>query len=216
MDKIILEKAIHFSCNVDKLYDVSLKDSIDYKLLDDGCSVVGVIKLSGIASTSKGNEKFDENIDVDIYAPFSQVIDQAKFSLKVDSYETQILRDVVVFKISLKVNGFRKLEELDNTSETNLNNPYNLTNEIDEIIDDPAPLYDNDLLQEFNNLETNLPSVNEEIKQDLNSENKIEKIVEVTSNETRNETKPWATDLFKQKDSYVTFYKIHRKETDNE
>ena len=109
MDKIILEKAIHFSCNVDKLYDVSLKDSIDYKLLDDGCSVVGVIKLSGIASTLKGNEKFDENIDVDIYAPFSQVIDQAKFSLKVDSYETQILRDVVVFKISLKVNGFRKL-----------------------------------------------------------------------------------------------------------
>ena len=72
------------------------------------------------------------------------------------------------------------------------------------------------MLQEFNNLETNLPSVNEEIKQDLNSENKIEKIVEVTSNETRNETKPWATDLFKQKDSYVTFYKIHRKETDNE
>ena len=38
MDKIILEKAIHFSTNVEQLYDVSVKDSIDYKLLDDGCS----------------------------------------------------------------------------------------------------------------------------------------------------------------------------------
>ena len=67
MDEIILEKAISFSTNIESLQNLSIKDSIDYKLLDDGCSVIGVIKLSGMAKTLKGLEPFDENIDIDIF-----------------------------------------------------------------------------------------------------------------------------------------------------
>lgn len=241
MDKIILEKAIHFSTNIEQLYDVSVKDSIDYKLLDDGCSVVGVVKLSGIASSLKGMEPFDENIDVDIFAPFDQVIDQNKFSLSVEQYDFQILRNIVVFKICLKVTGFRKINEPNEPEiQGDENNIYNLTNEIDEVINDTMPLYDDTLIDEFNdtkitNQQNDLSSIDNEIKDDFNSENHvvepvpislhnehdaslvIDKIIE----ESRTEPSPststyhWANDLFKQKDSYVTFYKIHRKENDD-
>ncbi len=238
MDEIILEKAISFSTNIESLQNVSVKDSIDYKLLDDGCSVIGVIKLTGAAKTLKGLECFDENIDIDIFAPFDQVIDKTKFSLKVQNYSYQILRNTAVFKINLQVTGFRKIKEEHHTFE---GESFNLTNEIDELLDENEPIssYDDELLEEIKNIDAEQENkkIDEELKNEMNSENEIqdpslikEEMQKVTitpesipaTNNMSSSAEPleekrvlsWATDLFKEKESYVTFIKIHRKDED--
>ena len=241
MDNITLEKAIVFSTNIESLHNVSVKDSIDYKLLEDGCSVIGVIKLSGSAFTLKGLEPFEEHIDVDIFAPFDQVIDKSKFSLTIEDYSYQILKNAVVFKIKLKISGFLKMteevQEPDYETEK-----FNLTNEIDEIMDDSPLLYDNEILKEFEDPTidaSNLSDLDEDIKNELNNENQeiveeedAQKEVAVilkepilapisfaaplmeSREEEKNINSNWAHDLFKDNDSYVTFYTIHRSEDD--
>lgn len=241
MDEIILEKAISFSTNIESLQNLSIKDSIDYKLLDDGCSVIGVIKLSGMAKTLKGLEPFDENIDIDIFAPFDQVIDKSKFSLKVQNYSYQIMRNTAVFKINLQVTGFRKIKEEHHSYE---GEAFNLTNEIDDMLEEETPIsYDDELLEEFKEMATQDENkkIDEELKNDMNSENEIQDLEQMQDDIKKDEstkdensipvsiTKPiqnqpikenripsWASDLFKEKESYVTFVKIHRKDQDDE
>ena len=240
MDEIILEKAISFSTNIESLQNLSIKDSIDYKLLDDGCSVIGVIKLSGMAKTLKGLEPFDENIDIDIFAPFDQVIDKSKFSLKVQNYSYQIMRNTAVFKINLQVTGFRKIKEEHHSYE---GEAFNLTNEIDDILEETPISYDDELLEEFKEMATQDENkkIDEELKNDMNSENEIQDLEQMQDDIKKDEstkdedsipvsiTKPiqnqpikenritsWASDLFKEKESYVTFVKIHRKDQDDE
>ncbi len=241
MDEIILEKAISFSTNIESLQNLSIKDSIDYKLLDDGCSVIGVIKLSGMAKTLKGLEPFDENIDIDIFAPFDQVIDKSKFSLKVQNYSYQIMRNTAVFKINLQVTGFRKIKEEHHSYE---GEAFNLTNEIDDMLEEETPIsYDDELLEEFKEIATQDENkkIDEELKNDMNSENEIQDLEQMQDDIKKDEstededsipvsiTKPiqnqpikenritsWASDLFKEKESYVTFVKIHRKDQDDE
>lgn len=245
MEGLTLEKAISFSTNIESLQNLSIKDSIDYKLLDDGCSVIGVVKVCGAATTLKGIEPFEENIDVDIFAPFDQVIDKSKFSLKVNDYNYQILRNTAVFKIDLEITGFRKIQEEKHTFETD---SFNMTNEIDEILDDDPISYDDDLLQEFqkNILEMDdSQTADDDIKNDINGINKIEDSTSLQSDENSTSEKEtmivipnvkpnflilnqkkekesreekvfsWATDLFKEKDQYVTFVKIHRQDVDD-
>lgn len=241
MDEIILEKAISFSTNIESLQNLSIKDSIDYKLLDDGCSVIGVIRLSGMAKTLKGLEPFDENIDIDIFAPFDQVIDKSKFSLKVQNYSYQIMRNTAVFKINLQVTGFRKIKEEHHSYE---GEAFNLTNEIDDMLEEETPIsYDDELLEEFKEMATQDENkkIDEELKNDMNSENEIQDLEQMQDDIKKDEstededsipvsiTKPiqnqpikenritsWASDLFKEKESYVTFVKIHRKDQDDE
>lgn len=240
MDEIILEKAISFSTNIESLQNLSIKDSIDYKLLDDGCSVIGVIKLSGMAKTLKGLEPFDENIDIDIFAPFDQVIDKSKFSLKVQNYSYQIMRNTAVFKINLQVTGFRKIKEEHHSYE---GEAFNLTNEIDDMLEETPISYDDELLEEFKEMATQDENkkIDEELKNDMNSENEIQDLEQMQDDIKKDEstkdedsipvsiTKPiqnqpikenritsWASDLFKEKESYVTFVKIHRKDQDDE
>ena len=241
MDEIILEKAISFSTNIESLQNLSIKDSIDYKLLDDGCSVIGVIRLSGMAKTLKGLEPFDENIDIDIFAPFDQVIDKSKFSLKVQNYSYQIMRNTAVFKINLQVTGFRKIKEEHHSYE---GEAFNLTNEIDDMLEEETPIsYDDELLEEFKEIATQDENkkIDEELKNDMNSENEIQDLEQMQDDIKKDEstkdedsipvsiTKPiqnqpikenritsWASDLFKEKESYVTFVKIHRKDQDDE
>lgn len=241
MDEIILEKAISFSTNIESLQNLSIKDSIDYKLLEDGCSVIGVIKLSGMAKTLKGLEPFDENIDIDIFAPFDQVIDKSKFSLKVQNYSYQIMRNTAVFKINLQVTGFRKIKEEHHSYE---GEAFNLTNEIDDMLEEETPIsYDDELLEEFKEMakQDENKKIDEELKNDMNSENEIQDLEQMQEDIKKDEftkdedsipvsiTKPiqnqpikenritsWASDLFKEKESYVTFVKIHRKDQDDE
>ena len=207
MDEIILEKAISFSTNIESLQNLSIKDSIDYKLLDDGCSVIGVIKLSGMAKTLKGLEPFDENIDIEI---------------------------------NLQVTGFRKIKEEHHSYE---GEAFNLTNEIDDMLEETPISYDDELLEEFKEMATQDENkkIDEELKNDMNSENEIQDLEQMQDDIKKDEstkdedsipvsiTKPiqnqpikenritsWASDLFKEKESYVTFVKIHRKDQDDE
>ena len=193
-----------------------------------------------MAKTLKGLEPFDENIDIDIFAPFDQVIDKSKFSLKVQNYSYQIMRNTAVFKINLQVTGFRKIKEEHHSYE---GEAFNLTNEIDDILEETPISYDDELLEEFKEMATQDENkkIDEELKNDMNSENEIQDLEQMQDDIKKDEstkdedsipvsiTKPiqnqpikenritsWASDLFKEKESYVTFVKIHRKDQDDE
>ena len=208
MDSITLEKSIAFSTIIEEIKNINVNDSIDYKLLEDGCSVVGLIKINGCAFTLKGMEEFDENINIDIFAPFEHVIDKTKFSLKVDDYTYKIIRNIVVFKIKLKVNGFREINNNPVVQQADTDT-YNLTNEIDELNEDvEINAYDEELLNEFKNYEEE-PEI-------ILETNEIKEPIENNKEKQRNQ-KPitWASELFTKKEKYVTFYKIHNPESDD-
>lgn len=229
MENIILEKVITFSTCIEKLEEINFKDSLDYKLNEDGVSALGIIKINGKIKTLKGYEEFDDSIDVDIYAPFEQIIEKDKFTLKVENVKHQIIRNNLILKITLTIEGFKRVDSYDDSLDD-----INLTNEIDDINLDNNPLYDDKLIDELNKNTKNdleekiknndsleIKTIEIECKNDYNENNdKNEKTI--NNNQTRDEIvikeesigKNWANDLFSLNNSYVLFYRIHRNVDD--
>ena len=112
------------------------------------------------------------------------------------------------------------------------------------MLEEETPIsYDDELLEEFKEMATQDENkkIDEELKNDMNSENEIQDLEQMQDDIKKDEstededsipvsiTKPiqnqpikenritsWASDLFKEKESYVTFVKIHRKDQDDE
>lgn len=225
MENIILEKVLSFSTCIEKLEEIYFKDSLDYKLNDDGVSALGIIKINGKIKTMKGLENFEDTIDVDIYAPFEQIIEKEKFALRIEKMDHQIIRNNLILKITLSIDGFKR--ESENVEEATLQD-FNMTNEI-ENIDLETPLYDNEILSEFQKEEENMPvhikeepenvemavqeetvKVVDEKANDICEEDIQPKRQEIGKEEQINSN--WANDLFQLNNSYVLFYRIHRHE----
>ena len=226
MENITLEKVITFSTCIEKLENINFEDSLDYKLNDDGISAYGIIKLHGKIKTIKGYEDFNDTIDVDIFAPFEQIIEKDKFTLKIEKIDHQIIRNNLILKITLSINGFKRIEEVENKTSDDIN----MTNEIENLEEDNN--YEK-LLEDYQNIEEKEEAEETIIDNEKNIEE--DDLVKIITEETHDICTPidnnrikeknvieenidenWANNLFTLNNSYVSFYRIHRKIDDED
>lgn len=104
MQKIYYEKEIDLSHKLKELTSLTVDESIDYKIEENGVRAVGSLIVKG-EYVSDQNKLFVENIELDIYADEKKITDQRDFHLKVEDFEYEIVDGNLKITIEVGVYG---------------------------------------------------------------------------------------------------------------
>lgn len=204
MENITLEKVIKFDSLVDSIETINVSDELKYELSDDNTHASGTILIYGSVNTLNGMQSFNEEVDVDIYAPLEKKIDKDNFKIVVKDYSyvvnKQNLNIYLVISIEGIVENDDKIDSDDNDSEV-------LEVDYDNIVNS------NNNINDINTSDENTRNRNLKDNNDNNKivveENKTNNIKLKDSDKNESVSSNWGTDLFKLTDTYTLFDKFH-------
>lgn len=104
MQKIYYEKEIDLSHRLKEMTSMTVDESIDYKIEDQGVRAVGSLIIKG-EYISDENKIFVENIDLDVFAEEKKITDQRDFHLKVEDFHYEIIDGNLKVTIEVGVYG---------------------------------------------------------------------------------------------------------------
>lgn len=104
MQKIYLEKAIDLQNQLKELIALSVDESINYKIENEGIRAVGNLIIKG-EYLNINKEIFEETLELDILATFDKILDQRDFSIKVEDFDYTIRNGNIDVTIEAGVHG---------------------------------------------------------------------------------------------------------------
>ena len=193
METITIEKIIKFDNSIDSIESISVDNELRYDLLEDDTYAKGKISINGNVNTLLGKKDFNEDVDVDIYAPFDKKLDKENFKIKVKDYSYVVNNKNLIVYIILEIDGIINSEMNNNST---LIEEMNTLNEINE---------EESMNRSESNTKEEVKVIEEikEVKQDKVFIKENNKKDEISSN--------CSNDMFKLNDSYVIFHKFKLK-----
>lgn len=225
MQKIFLEKSIDLNNELKELMALSVDESINYKMENEGIRAVGSLLIRGEYKSGDLKE-FEESLDLDVLATFDKIIDQRDFSIKVEDFDYQVRDGNLYVKVEAGVHGVIQGEDRyveDGLSESLVEDVESLIRDefeqissnqqseefareimedFEPMIEDQIPLIDSDLFDE-----TDFVLDKQELGDVLN-ENSSDELKEVVY---ESKTRPMFKDY---NDSVGTYYLYIIKEDD--
>lgn len=104
MQKIYLEKAIDLQHQLKELVALSVDESINYKIENEGIRAVGDLIIKG-EYKNVDKETFEETLELDVLATFDKILDQRDFSIKVEDFDYAIKDGNIKVSIEAGVHG---------------------------------------------------------------------------------------------------------------
>ena len=189
MEKITIEKILKFDNTIDSISIINIDDNLRYNVLDDNTHAEGKLLISGSLNTIIGPKEFNEDIDVDIYAPFDKKLDKDNFKIKVIDYTYEVKNKSLIIYITLKIEGIIDSIMKEQKSNESIIDEINMLNEI------------NDEVETVNSVRNEEVKVIEEIKE-IKSNN-----VNIIENQASNNNIN-TSGLVNMNSSYVIFHKF--------
>ena len=87
MQKIYFKKVVDLNHQLKELISISVDESINYKMENQGMRAYGSIMINGDYKDENMKKEFRENIDLDILAQFSKIEDKNEFNVKVEDFD---------------------------------------------------------------------------------------------------------------------------------
>lgn len=109
MQKLFYEKEIDLFHRLKELVSLTVDESIDYKMEDNGIRAVGALVIKG-EYLSDEKKNFLENVELDIYADHQKIIDPQDFHLKVEDFHYEIQEGNLKMTIEVGVYGVEEGE----------------------------------------------------------------------------------------------------------
>lgn len=104
MQKIYLEKSIDLHHHLKELIALSVDESINYKIENEGIRAIGNLIIKGEYKNVE-KETFEETLELDILATFDKILDQRDFSIKVEDFDYVIKDGNIKVSIEAGVHG---------------------------------------------------------------------------------------------------------------
>ena len=194
MEKITIEKIIEFDSLIDSIEYVNIDDKINYLIDEDDTHCQATLHLLGKVNTLLGNKEFNENVDVDIYAPFEKKLDKENFKIEVKDYSYNIKQNKLIIYFIMCLTGIKNVEQEEyNDKVIEVNEPEEVNDTNDSSM----------LLEDINSVNV----INEEVREEIKENNN--KVVIVEDNVVEEMNKSWASDLFDLTNNYSLFMKFH-------
>lgn len=166
MQKIYFKKVVDLNHQLKELISISVDESINYKMENQGMRAYGSIMINGEYKDDSNKNDFHESIDLDILAQFSKIEDKNEFSVKVEDFDYYINEGNLSLVIQASIYGVK--DDEDRVIETDV--VLNKEEHKEEISEDISEDIENLLREQENIVESIEPVV------EVHSE--IEKIVE--------------------------------------
>lgn len=90
MQKLYLKKVIDLKNDLKELISVSVDESINYKMEQQGMRAYGSILINGEYKNTTLKKVFQDSIDIDILAQYSKIEDRNDFIVKVEDFDYYI------------------------------------------------------------------------------------------------------------------------------
>ena len=129
MRKIILERVVDLKNSLTKVTSISVDESINYKIENEGIRATGCLIVTGECVASEITT-FKESIDLDVLATYDKIVDQRDFSIKVEDFNYKIVNGNLFVSIFAHVHGVTEGEDR-YVSETSFEN-------IDEVLQESS------------------------------------------------------------------------------
>jgi hypothetical protein len=110
MQSLILEKTVTFRDKVDELIQVSIDDNINYSSKDDGILLNGKIYLNGEVKVKGELDEFLDTLEVDIFAPYDEIVDKRAFTFRVDDFEYKTFDNKIIFYLKVIIDGWSDMK----------------------------------------------------------------------------------------------------------
>ncbi len=107
MQKIHLKKLVDLNHDLKELQSISVDESIHYKLEQNGMRALGHILIKGDYRCEDEIKKFDDMIELDLFAHFDKIVDRREFVVKVDDFDYAILDGNLNMSIEASVHGVK-------------------------------------------------------------------------------------------------------------
>lgn len=178
MQRIVLKKKIKTKYPIEGISLVNLEDEIEYKSSNDGMYATGVIKISGEYYKGVRNTRFIDEIDVDIFAPFEDLLSRSELRVSIIDFDYKIQDDLISFAVMVDIEGLKEVKKSFPTTD--------IEEEKEEIIE----TLDNNINEEVNLVEDragndNSDFVSEEIKEEVEVIEKVENKKSSNKDETK-------------------------------
>ncbi len=178
MQRIVLKKEIKTKYPIEGISLVNLEDEIEYKSSNDGMYATGVIKISGEYYKGVRNTRFIDEIDVDIFAPFEDLLSRSELRVSIIDFDYKIQDDLISFAVMVDIEGLKEVKKSFPTSD--------IEEEKEEIIE----TLDSNINEEVNLVEDragndNSDFVSEEIKEEVEVIEKVENKKSSNKDETK-------------------------------
>lgn len=174
MQKIYFKKMVDLNHQLKELISVSVDESINYKMENQGMRAYGSIMINGDYKDEKTKKDFHETIDLDILAQFSKIEDKNEFNVKVEDFDYRLHDGNLSLVIQASIYGVKDDEdrviETDQSYESVAEDiPEDVSDEIESLIREQDNIIEEvQLVTEVENdvekIIAEMPKVNEEVK----------------------------------------------------
>ena len=111
MQKICFKKMIDLNHSLKELISVSVDESINYKMENQGMRAYGCIMINGEYKNDSDKKTFSDSIDLDILAQYSKVEDKKEFSVKVEDFDYRFVDGNLALSIQACIYGVKDDED---------------------------------------------------------------------------------------------------------
>lgn len=134
MEKIVFERLIDLNHTLKELISISVNDNLQYRDDLEGKRAVGNLEISGEYLKLASKERFNDEIEVDILAPFDRLEDGEKFYLEIQDFDYHIQNGNLNLEIQVIAHGVGEKKERHIIIDTPSEDENELLKEIQEIV----------------------------------------------------------------------------------
>ena len=132
MQKLYLKKVIDLKNELKELISVSVDESINYKMEQQGMRAFGSILINGEYKNSTLKKAFQDSIDIDILAQYAKIEDRNDFVVKVEDFDYYINEGNLSLVIEAYVYGVK--DDDDRIIETQKEEFEDINQQVEELM----------------------------------------------------------------------------------
>jgi len=110
MQYINLNKIIDLESEIKDLLLISIDDQIEIINDKEEIKLTGKILIGGKIKVEEGEKEFKDEISLDIYLTYDEVIDRNSLNVSVNDFNYKIFNSKLILDLSLKIEGLKEIE----------------------------------------------------------------------------------------------------------
>ena len=194
MQKIYFKKVVDLNHQLKELISISVDESINYKMENQGMRAYGSIMINGDYKDENMKKEFRENIDLDILAQFSKIEDKNEFNVKVEDFDYYLNDGNLSLVIQASIYGVK--DDEDRVIET------------DRLIENEE-VHDEDISDDIESLIREQDEVVEEVQTFNEPQIEVEKIIEDMPKVTQEVKKAKKEEMNDEDDNDIGTYYLY-------
>lgn len=111
MEKIVFERLIDLNHTLKELISISVNDHLQYRDDLEGKRAVGRLEISGEYLKLASKDRFNDEIEVDILAPFDRLEENERFYLEIQDFDYHIQNGNLNLEIQVNAHGVGEKKE---------------------------------------------------------------------------------------------------------